>query len=140
MAEQTGTFDRVLVDAPCSGSGNWRRDPEARWRLTPTDLQRYCETQRLLLERAAPLVRERGRLIYVTCSLLKMENRDQITAFLARHGEFAPVALAPLWSAVGLAGACPAEGHELLLTPARHGTDGFYLAVLERSAPGREQA
>ena len=136
---QAGVFDRVLVDAPCSGSGAWRRDPAARWRLTPTDLGRYRDLQRRVLTLAAPLVKPAGRLIYATCSLLAGENQEQLAAFLERHGDFRPLALAPLWAAVGLGGPCPAAGAaragELLLTPARHGTDGFYVAVLERARP-----
>lgn len=134
LAERVGQFDRVLLDAPCSGSGAWRRDPDARWRLTPTDLKRYCDAQSRLLELAAALVREDGTLIYATCSLLKMENQDRIADFLDRRRDFSPVDLAALWQEVGLDGTCPATAHELQLTPARQGTDGFYIAVLQRPA------
>ena len=126
-------FDRVLVDAPCSGRGAWRRHPEARWRLSPTDLKRYGEAQRESLAMAAGLVKAGGRLIYATCSLLQTENQAVMADFAARHPAFAPLPLDGLWSAAGLSGPCPAEGHELLLTPARHGTDGFFVAVLERT-------
>lgn len=125
-------FDRVLVDAPCSGLGTGRRNPEARWRLTPTRLARYRERQQEAMGRAARLVRPGGRLVYATCSLYAPENGAQVSGFLERHPGFRPVPIATPWSAVGLLGACPADGESLLLTPARHGTDGFFVAVLER--------
>ncbi|MGF1608862.1 MAG: rRNA cytosine-C5-methylase, partial [Kiloniellales bacterium] len=88
---------------------------------------------------AAPLVRPGGRLIYATCSLLAQENRAPLAGFLERHGDFAPLPLAPLWVAAGLGGPCPAAesagAGALLLTPARHGTDGFYVAALQRAQP-----
>ena len=134
LAANGGAFDRVLVDAPCSGSGAWRRHPEARWRLRPTDLNRYRAAQREALSKAAGLVKPGGRLIYATCSLLRAENQAAVADFAARHPGFAPLPLAELWRDVGLSGACPAGADGLLLTPARHRTDGFFVAVLERRA------
>lgn len=110
-----GSFDRVLVDAPCTGTGTWRRNPDARLRLTESDLAELLPKQATILDQAAPLVRIGGRLVYATCSLLSEENEAQVTAFLVRHPGFT-------------------RGEVLVLTPARHGTDGFFAAVLERLA------
>lgn len=138
LAANSGGFDRVLVDAPCSGSGAWRRHPEARWRLTPTDLNRYRAAQREVFSKAADLVKPGGRLIYATCSLLRAENQAAVTDFTAQHPAFAPLPLQGIWSAAALSGVCPAEDDSLLLTPARHGTDGFFVAVLERQRASDE--
>ncbi len=129
IKRQKGKFDRVLVDAPCSGSGAWRRNPDARWR--PIDLGSLTALQGRLLASAARLVKPGGRLVYATCSLLPDENEDRIAAFLDGHPEFRPVAVRAVWAeAVGTP--CPAGGPLLHLTPARHGTDGFFVAILER--------
>lgn len=126
-----GEVDRVLVDAPCTGTGVWRRKPDARWRLAPTDLPELAAAQSALLDDAARLVRPGGRVVYVTCSLLRAENEDQVTAFLARHPEFSLRPMAQAWAET-VGGTPPAKGDMLLLTPARHGCDGFFVAVLER--------
>lgn len=86
--ETTGPYDLILVDAPCSGSGSWRRDPEGKWRLTPDLLDSLRKTQGRILDRVAPLLRSKGALAYVTCSLLRSENQDQVRAFLDRHPGF----------------------------------------------------
>jgi 16S rRNA (cytosine967-C5)-methyltransferase len=125
---RAGTFDRVLVDAPCTGTGTWRRNPDARLRLTETDLAELLPKQAAILDQAAALVRIAGRLVYATCSLLSEENQDQVTAFLTRHPGFALVPLTRAWEG----GAPPNPGDFLSLTPARHGTDGFFAAVIER--------
>ncbi|MEO0671065.1 MAG: RsmB/NOP family class I SAM-dependent RNA methyltransferase [Pseudomonadota bacterium] len=132
-----GRFDLVFVDAPCSGSGTWRRKPDAKWRLKPKALETRQAEQREVLEIAAPLVQPGGRLAYVTCSLLPEENEDQVSAFLQAHPEFSALALAPYWSEH--LSSDPAEhlhsgAHDVQLTPLRHGTDGFFIALLERSA------
>jgi 16S rRNA (cytosine967-C5)-methyltransferase len=127
---RAGSFDRVLVDAPCTGTGTWRRNPDARLRLTETDLAELLPKQAAIMDQAAALVRSGGRLVYATCSLLSEENEDQVTAFLTRHPGFALVPLARAWQG----GAPPNPGDFLSLTPARHGTDGFFAAVLERRA------
>ena len=119
-----GKADAVLVDAPCSGTGTWRRNPEARWRLSPKELKRLTELQQRLLDLAVTLVRPGGRLIHVVCSLLDAEGADQIAAFLDRH---------PGWRAEPLAlAAGSSRGAGLRLTPAHDGTDGFFIARLER--------
>jgi 16S rRNA (cytosine967-C5)-methyltransferase len=124
-----GTFDRVLVDAPCTGTGTWRRNPDARMRLREQDLAELLPKQAMILDAAARLVRIGGRLVYATCSLLPDENERQVERFLERHPDFAQVPLADAWT---LEGPPPGPGPALSLTPRRHGTDGFFGAVLER--------
>lgn len=114
--------DAVLVDAPCSGTGTWRRNPEARWRLTPKQLARYVEIQARLLDVAAEIVRPGGRLVFVTCSLLDEEGADQVRAFLDRH---------PQWRAdPPVLPAGTRRGHGLRLSPYQDATDGFFVARL----------
>jgi 16S rRNA (cytosine967-C5)-methyltransferase len=133
VKRHAASFDRVFVDAPCSGTGTWRRNPDAKWRLVPQDLDELTELQARILESAARLVKAGGRLVYATCSLLPRENDRQVEGFLAAHPDFALVPMAQAWKeAFGTA--CPAEGDMLHLTPARHETDGFFVAVLERRA------
>ena len=133
LAGLAGRCERVLVDAPCSGSGAWRRQPDARWRLTPEALADYRAAQDEALAAAAPLVAPGGWLIYATCSLLNEENGVSIGRFLASHDAFAPLDPEPVWRSV-LGGPCPRQGEGVLLSPARCGTDGFYVALLERAA------
>jgi 16S rRNA (cytosine967-C5)-methyltransferase len=124
-----GGLDLVFVDAPCSGSGTWRRHPDAKWRLSPQQLERRMAEQDGVLDQAARLVRRGGRIIYVTCSLLAEENEDRVAAFLTRSPGFSvqPAPFADL--------ATP-DGY-LRLSPRRAGTDGFFAAVLERSDNSR---
>jgi 16S rRNA (cytosine967-C5)-methyltransferase len=136
LREMAGKADRVLVDAPCSGTGTWRRNPEARWRLSAAQLGELQVVQDRLLDRAARLVKPGGRLVYATCSLLPAEDEDRIDAFLAREAGFRPLPVGEVWPAVA-SGPCPAEGPWLQLTPRRNRTDGFFVAILERS-PSRE--
>ncbi len=127
------SFDRVLIDAPCTGTGTWRRNPNARWTLTPADLAELVELQSRILESASRLVKPGGRLVYVTCSLLADENEDRVTAFLGGGAPFRIVPVADLWpSAVG--GICPTKEQFLELSPARDATDGFFIAILERTS------
>ncbi|WP_298671352.1 RsmB/NOP family class I SAM-dependent RNA methyltransferase [uncultured Sphingomonas sp.] len=122
LEDQRGVADVVLIDAPCSGTGTWRRNPEARWRLTPARLARLEETQRRLLDIGAALVRPGGALVHIVCSLLDEEGAGQVADFLARN---------PGWSADTLA--LPAgrpRGAGLRLTPAHDATDGFFVARL----------
>ena len=130
---RAGTFDRVLVDAPCTGTGTWRRNPDARARLRPLDLQELLPKQASILDNASGLVRVGGRLVFATCSLLREENEDQVDAFISRHPDFAVVPLPQAWPLESV----PCAGPYLSLTPLRHGTDGFFGAVLQRSGgPG----
>ncbi|MCC7049763.1 MAG: RsmB/NOP family class I SAM-dependent RNA methyltransferase [Alphaproteobacteria bacterium] len=121
-------FDRVLVDAPCTGIGTWRRNPDGRWSLDPADLEELVAKQARILASAARLVKPGGRLVYATCSLLPAENEKQVEAFLAAHPDFAVVPAGEALPGVS------ADGPYLRLTPARHGTDGFFAAVMERKA------
>jgi 16S rRNA (cytosine967-C5)-methyltransferase len=132
-------FDRVLVDAPCLGIGSWRRNPDAKWRATPNDLAELQIRQHDILASAARLVKPGGRLAYVTCSLLREENEAQAERFLAETADFSPVPAAQAWAeAIGTA--CPAAGDHLRLTPAQHGTDGFFVALFERQKLQTEPA
>jgi len=129
-------FDLVFIDAPCTGTGAWRRRPDAKWRLKPANLAQRQEEQRSILGLAAPLVKPGGRLLYVTCSVLPEENDDQLAWFLANHSAFAALPWREAWAGVGVGPPASAAGSEeaLLLTPARHGTDGFFVAALSRAA------
>jgi 16S rRNA (cytosine967-C5)-methyltransferase len=125
------SFDRVLVDAPCSGSGTWRRNPDSKWRLTPDNLENLKKTQSDILVQAAKLVTRGGRLIYATCSLLPDENEEQISSFLLNHLEFELINIDQVWTEV-LPTPCPQSGPYLKLTPYQHKTDGFFVAVMLR--------
>ena len=136
-----GAADLVFVDAPCSGSGTWRRHPEAAWRLTPEAVERLAALQTAILLRAAALVAPGGRLLYATCSVLDAENRAVAAAFAAARPDFRPHPVAVAAAEAGLtAAAAPRLAeladptHTLQLTPARTGTDGFFAALFERSA------
>ena len=138
LAKLDGRMDLVLIDAPCTGSGVWRRRPDAKWRLSPQMLEARLQEQRTVLDDGAALVKPGGRLAYITCSVLPPENRDQVDAFLARQPEFRLIPWPELWQQA-LPGVTPvpsADGSDetLLMTPHRHGTDGFFVAVLQRSA------
>lgn len=137
LAGMVGRFDRVVIDAPCTGSGTWRRRPDAKWRLKPRNIEQRQKEQREVLAQAAPLVKPGGRLVYVTCSLLPVENSEQIAAFLAANPGYTLIPYGEVWRDV-FPGAPPpsADGRTdtLLLTPARHGTDGFFIAILARNA------
>jgi 16S rRNA (cytosine967-C5)-methyltransferase len=128
-----GVFDTVLVDAPCSGTGTWRRQPELRWRLTPEILAARIATQDRLLDEAATRVRANGRLIYATCSILPCENEDRIAAFLARHAEFAIRPCAEVWRESVQTTPPPGLDRFFKATPRTTGTDGFFICVMERS-------
>jgi 16S rRNA (cytosine967-C5)-methyltransferase len=120
LAEFEGQFDCVLVDAPCSGSGTWRRNPEGRWRLTPARLAELEALQMRILELAAPLVRVGGALVYATCSILSREGAGQAEAFLGRHSSW------NMQDVPEVGGRMDRRGR--LLTPGHDGTDGFFVA------------
>ncbi|WP_439815197.1 RsmB/NOP family class I SAM-dependent RNA methyltransferase [Zavarzinia sp. CC-PAN008] len=132
LARHKAGFDRVLVDAPCSGTGTWRRNPDARWQLGPERLADLIRVQAALLADAAALVRPGGRLVYVTCSVLACENDDQVTALLAARPELSLMDIRAAWPRL-MASPCPADGPTLQLSPRRSGTDGMFVAVLERA-------
>ena len=120
LADVKGAADLVLVDAPCSGTGTWRRNPETRWRLTPDRLDRVVALQAHLLDLAAELVRPGGFLVYAVCSLLEEEGRGQAETFGSRHSAF-------IWQAFPI-GFGRASGHGRLLSPGHDATDGFFVA------------
>lgn len=130
-------FDLVLADAPCTGSGTWRRRPDTKWKLKPNQLAGRVADQRKVLEMAARLVKPGGRLVYVTCSVLPEENIDQVARFLAAHSGFALVPYTDAWkTSIGPTPPASADGRTdtLLLSPASHGTDGFFVAIFARRA------
>jgi len=131
LAALRGRCDRVLVDAPCSGTGTGRRDPLVAWRLTPAGLTDLAALQGRLLDLAAELLRPGGQLVYVTCSVLEAENEAVVGEFLEQNRHFAPRPLAGAWQR-HLHGEMPGSGRTLLLTPHRHGTDGFFVAAMGR--------
>jgi 16S rRNA (cytosine967-C5)-methyltransferase len=131
VKRHAGSFDRVLVDAPCSGTGTWRRNPDAKWRLKPEDIDELILLQRRILASAARLVKPGGRLVYATCSLLPRENEAQVDWFFSENAGFSVLPADKVWQEV-LGSAPPRPGPYLALTPARESTDGFFLAVLQR--------
>lgn len=140
LGDLEGRADVVLVDAPCTGSGTWRRRPDAKWRLAPGALEIRCREQAAVLDHGARLVRPGGRLVYVTCSVLPEENEDRIAAFLGEHGDFRLADAPAVFEAVTGRPAPQATvvrpvaegGAALRLTPGTTGTDGFFVAVIER--------
>jgi len=124
-----GKLDRVLVDAPCSGFGTLRRNPDLKWRHGPQAVIELGEKQRRILETAARLVKPGGRLVYATCSVLRAENEDIVDAFQSAHEEFVTV---PCGNILAMHKITPTIGERLRLWPHVHGTDGFFAAAFER--------
>jgi 16S rRNA (cytosine967-C5)-methyltransferase len=124
-----GKIDRVLVDAPCTGLGTLRRNPDLKWRQSPQSLQELAAKQAAILAAASTLVKPGGRLVYATCSILPDENDAIVDGFLAAHPEFAPV---PVDAELARAGIALDTGPMLRLVPHRHGCDGFFAAAMER--------
>jgi 16S rRNA (cytosine967-C5)-methyltransferase len=131
----TGKIDRVVVDAPCSGSGTLRRNPDLKWRFAETELVRLGGVQSDVLRASARLVKPGGRLVYATCSVLSVENQDVVSAFLSEHPEFSVLAAAEVLRTQGIA-VDHAERFApwLVMLPHLHDTDGFFAAVLEKAA------
>lgn len=138
VEDMVGQADVVLVDAPCTGSGTWRRRPEDAWRLKPEEVDRMHSLQMGILARAAKLVKPGGRLVYVTCSMLRSENEATVDAFEEDHPTFRPVAIAEAVETAAITEAGQvrliklAQGHRLRLSPASANTDGFFAALYER--------
>jgi 16S rRNA (cytosine967-C5)-methyltransferase len=138
ISDLAGRMDLVLIDAPCTGTGAWRRNPDAKWRMRPGALEQRQKEQAVVLGRAATLLKAGGRIAYVTCSVLEEENGAQIRAFLAQHPEFSvqpPTEITqPLGERAfmfGKAARLSVEG--ILITPRTAGTDGFYVSVMRRA-------
>jgi len=137
LADMEGGADLVVIDSPCTGTGTWRRNPDAKWRMRPGALEQRLKEQVEVLDRAAGLVRPGGRLAYVTCSVLAEENADQVAAFVERHPEFAATPPAALADSLGAAAdafraAALIGEYGVQMTPRRTGTDGFFVAVMRR--------
>lgn len=137
LKDLAGKCDLVLVDAPCTGVGTWRRHSDAKWRLRPNALEMRCDEQRGVLAAAKRYVKPGGKLVYITCSLLDAENGAQVKAFLASNPDFAIVDPAGNARSVGLgtiADHSDGSGLGLLLSPHRTNTDGFFIAVMSRAS------
>jgi 16S rRNA (cytosine967-C5)-methyltransferase len=139
LADLAGRADLVLIDAPCTGIGVWRRNPDAKWRVRPGALDVRLKEQEAALDRAAALVKPGGRIAYVTCSVLTQENDDQVRQFIARHPDFAVVPPGEVAEALGeraylFRRAVLISEAGLLMTPLRTDTDGFFVAVLRKAA------
>ena len=137
LKDLVGKMDRVLIDAPCTGVGTWRRKPDAKWRLNEDALVRRNNEQRSVLNSAKGFVRRGGLMFYVTCSMLAEENEAQVYAFLEEHENFTLLSAGEVWEEkFGVDAPKPwsADGCTLTLTPASTNTDGFFFAVMERNA------
>src|SRR5213595_735086 len=140
LADIHASADLVLIDAPCTGTGTWRRNPDAKWRMRPGALEVRLKDQAEVLDRASALVKPGGRIAYITCSVLPPENGEQVRAFVARHPEFGVVPPPQTVTALGdkaeeFAAAALQSPEGLLMTPRRTGTDGFFVSVLKKQGP-----
>jgi len=138
LADIKASADLVLIDAPCTGTGTWRRNPDAKWRMRPGALEVRLKDQAEVLDRAAGLVKSGGRIVYVTCSVLPAENNEQVRAFVARHPGFAVTSphetASVLWDkAEDFEKAALKSAEGWLMTPRRTGTDGFFVSVLRKA-------
>src|SRR5262252_4824116 len=138
LDDLAGAADLVLIDAPCTGVGAWRRNPDAKWRVRPGALQQRVKAQDTVLARAVRLVKPGGRIAYITCSLLDEENGARVRAFMGRHPEFAVVPANEVAGALGaertrFLAAVKVSAEGLLMTPRRVGTDGFFVSVMRRT-------
>jgi 16S rRNA (cytosine967-C5)-methyltransferase len=138
LADIRASADLVLIDAPCTGTGTWRRNPDAKWRMRPGALEVRLKDQSEVLDRAAALAKPGGRIAYITCSVLAVENSEQIREFIGRHSDFTvtpPSQIASvLWDKADDFLAATYQSDEgLLMTPRRTGTDGFFVSMLRRS-------
>lgn len=128
-----GRVDRLLIDAPCSGLGAWRRNPESRWKMTSELLEDLLGRQARILQSSAHLVKPGGRLVYATCSLLKRENEDQIAAFLKENDNYSILPITDVWDET-FDSTCPFSDDYMIMRPDLHKSDGFFCAVLQRDS------
>jgi 16S rRNA (cytosine967-C5)-methyltransferase len=136
VSDLNGKIDCVLVDAPCTGIGTWRRNPDAKWRLRPGSLEVRRKEQATVLDRAAALVKNGGRIVYITCSILPEENDDALAAFMERHEGFLPMRAMDMLAPAGLESLqkiVRPTTYGLQLTPLKTGTDGFFFSVLTKA-------
>ncbi|HSJ43013.1 MAG TPA: RsmB/NOP family class I SAM-dependent RNA methyltransferase [Xanthobacteraceae bacterium] len=138
ISDLAGRMDLVLIDAPCTGTGSWRRNPDAKWRMRPGALEQRQKEQVEILDRAVPFVKAGGRIAYITCSVLEEENDSQARGFLARHPEFAVQPPTDVIKSLGerafmFAKAARLSGLGTLMTPRATDTDGFYVSVMRRA-------
>lgn len=131
LRRQKGTFDAVLVDSPCSGTGTWRRNPDMRWKVYGPELSELIQTQAEILDKVAHTVKQGGKLIYATCSILPEENEKQIESFLQRNEQFEVFDINEAWPEDSKP---PCKGPYMRLTPLQHNTDGFFAAILRRQS------
>jgi 16S rRNA (cytosine967-C5)-methyltransferase len=139
LVDLAGRADLALIDAPCTGTGAWRRNPDAKWRIRPGALAERIKQQETVLERAVALVKPGGRIVYITCSVLAEENGDQVRAFAGRHPDFSVEKPAKVITVLGeraylFARAVLTSDEGLLMTPRRTDTDGFFVSLFRRSA------
>jgi 16S rRNA (cytosine967-C5)-methyltransferase len=139
VADLNGRADLVVIDAPCTGTGTWRRNPDAKWRVRPGALAERVKQQAALLDRATALVKPGGRIAYITCSVLEEENGDQVRTFIDRHSGFSVEKPTETAQALGeraylFARAALISGEGLLMTPRRTDTDGFFVSLMRRSS------
>jgi 16S rRNA (cytosine967-C5)-methyltransferase len=134
LRRQKNKFDIVLVDAPCSSSGTWRRNPDLRWHHYGPTHEDIEAIQTDILSRVWENVKIGGRLVYATCSMFREENENQVEVFLKAHDNFKIISAPTAWADAGLDDPCPVNGDYLRLSPLNHNTDGFFAAVLERTA------
>jgi 16S rRNA (cytosine967-C5)-methyltransferase len=135
LEDLKGRCDLVLIDAPCTGSGAWRRNPDAKWRIRRGALEQRIKEQDETLESAMGFVERGGRIVYVTCSVLRAENEDRIAAFMGRHGDMLPIDAGSQARSAGLPALVEHQstlGPGFRLSPRTTGTDGFYIATLTR--------
>ena len=131
IRENSGRADRVLADVPCTGTGVWRRDPNAKWRYQYSDLCKIKIKQQSILQASSSLVKVGGRLIYATCSILSEENDQQVAWFLKNNSNFSVLPIKEIWKKT-VGGPPPKSGNNLYLSPASTNTDGFFCAIMER--------
>ncbi|WP_224701942.1 RsmB/NOP family class I SAM-dependent RNA methyltransferase [Devosia aquimaris] len=136
LDDLVGKMDRVVIDAPCTGTGTWRRRPDTKWKLTPELIAQRVAEQAAILAEGQRYLKPGGTLVYITCSILPEENDDQVAGFRAAHPDFAPVDAAALWQATfgtPVPEGVVTTGGGISLTPRLTGTDGFYVNVLRRA-------